>query len=211
VTCVVGVRSKSGVLLAADSQFTTDSGNGALRMANDSKTYALSELVAIAYCGSGRLGQILTYHLRELDEPPVAMDEHEWAVRYFVDELRGALDAHGHLHTHRGVETLGWSAFLLAVRGRLFSVWEDFDVLEHAFPFDALGSGAEVAMGAMSSLVVAADRRRPMADAKAEEVASAGIAAAAEHTGYVGGKVTSVSTVCWTADERVLARRILKQ
>ena len=208
MTCVVGVKSKSGVLLAADSQFSEPN---MARMSTDAKTYSLSELVAIAYCGSGRLGQILMYHMRELDDPPVTMDAHEWAVRYFVDHLRGALDQAGHLHMHRGVETLGWSAFLLAVRGRLFSVWEDFDVLEHALPFDALGSGAEVAMGAMSSLVGRAHRAKQMPDAKAEEVASAGIAAATEHTSYVGGKVTSVSTIYWTADEKALARRILSQ
>lgn len=208
MTVVVGVRSKSGVLLAADSQFSSPN---VATMAKDSKTFSLTELVAIAYCGSGRLGQILTYHMNDvLDDPPVQMDEHEWAVRYFIEELRSVLEAQGHLYNRRGIEGIGWSAFLLAVRGRLFEVYEDFEVLENRLTFSALGSGDEVAIGAMSAIVTGRDREAPMSDAKAEEVASAGVLAATEHTSYVGGPVTSASTVNWTAEEKALARRILR-
>ena len=205
MTCVVGIRGRSGVLLAGDSQF---SDWNAKIMAEDPKAFELSEVVAIAYCGSGRLGQILTYHMDQLDSPPLGMDEHRWAVRYFIEHLRVVLDATGHLHVWRNIEHLGASAFLLAVRGRLFNVYEDFEVLEHQRIFSALGSGDEVAIGAMAAILGNKDVREPIADGRLEEVAMAGVRAASDFTNYVGGDTRIVRTVNFTADEKALARRI---
>lgn len=201
------------MLLAADSQYSDFNHR---RMVADAKVQNLFDTVAFGYCGSGRLGQILTYQMRELDEPPLGLDEHEWTVRYFIETLRSVLDSMGHLHNDSigdsaGVEHMGGSAFLLAVRGRLFGVMEDFEALEHQLTFDAVGSGTEVAYGAMEALLSQRERTKTMTDAKAELVASAGLKAAAEHTNYVGGKVVSVSTVCWTPEEKALARKILKR
>lgn len=204
MTVVVGIRGTKGVLLAADSQFSTTMSN---RKAADPKTFQLSELVAAAYCGSGRLGQILTYHMNELEDPPLGMDEHYWAVKHFVTHLRDVLDNLGHLHVHRNIEHLGSSAFLLAVRGRLFAVAEDFDVLEHRLPFDAIGSGEDVAIGAMAALLP--DVREPIAEGRCERVVRAGVEAASEFTNYVGGEIIFSHTIIYTDDEKALARQVL--
>jgi hypothetical protein len=96
MTCVVGAIGKPGVLLAGDAQWSTDASH---RIGSEPKAFQLSDLLAIAYCGSGRLGQILSYHLTDsLEDPPLGMDEHYWAVREFVPYLRDVTQAHGHLH-----------------------------------------------------------------------------------------------------------------
>lgn len=205
MTCVVGVRSTRGVLLAGDSQTSWENAN---RMMKDAKTANLSDVLAIAYCGSGRFGQLLQFHMDELDDPPLGRDEMRWAVRDFVPFLRDITEAAGHLHIRHNVEHFGESAFLFAVRGRLFAVESDFSVSEHRHGFDALGSGMETAIGAMHS------RSReacygPYQPAHARRVATAGVLAATEYTNFVGGDVTFAETVLYTDEERAFAREIV--
>jgi ATP-dependent protease HslVU (ClpYQ) peptidase subunit len=206
MTCVVGVRTTKGVLLAGDQQMSWENGN---RMSRDAKTLQLSDLLAIAYCGSGRLGQLLQYHLDELDDPPLGRDEQRWAVRDFVPFLRDVTEGAGHLHIHRNVEHLGESAFLLAVRGRLFMVEDDFSVVEHRYAFDALGSGMETAIGAMHTAAKPATYK-PYTEARAQKIAEAGVMAATEYTNFVGGDISYAETVVYTDDERELARSIVR-
>lgn len=206
MTCVVGVRGKSGVLLAGDSMLSSTWGN---RKMQNSKVHALSEVVAMAYCGSARLGNILSFHTEDLYDPPLGRDEHRWAVKTFIPYLRGLAEEHGHLHIHHNVEHLGQSAFLLAVRGRLFTVDGDLQVAEHGLPYDALGSGEDVAIGSLHSQL--GDDPNPVADERLEEVASAAIEAATEFTNHVGGRITSVQTVIYSEAERELARQIVKR
>jgi 20S proteasome alpha/beta subunit len=206
LTVVVGIRGTSGVLLAGDSQLSTVWANRKMKAA---KTCALSELVAVAYCGSFRLGQILTYHLSELEDPPLGMDEARWVVKQFVPHLRDVLEQHGFLHIHRNVENIGESAFLLAVRNRLFSVDDDLSAAESRLAYDALGSGEEVAMGSLHGAF--GDEREPLRskDERLARVAQTAIAASTEFTNFVGGDVTTVRTVRYTDAEWELAREIL--
>lgn len=209
MTCVVGVISRKGVLLAGDSQYSTDTTH---RLSDEPKAFELSELLAIAYCGSGRLGQILSYHLTDsLEDPPLGMDEHYWTVREFIPYLRDVTHTHGHLHIREDtqVEELGQSAFLLAVRDRLFAIEADFSVNEHAQPYEALGSGEDVAIGSLrTALGVDANSYYPT-QREAEKAAEDAIRAAAELTNFVGGPISKVWTVRNTEDEKALARDIL--
>lgn len=205
MTCIVGIRGGRGVLLAGDAQGSTD---WTKREDVSAKVSLLSPVLAIAYCGSGRFGQILQYHLTDsLENPPLGMDEHYWAVREFVPYLRAVTEEHGHLHIHHNVEEFGPSAFLLAVRDRLFTVWSDFGVDEHVLCFEALGSGAETAAGSIHGEL--GNKRKPIEDRDLLPVATRAIKAAEKLTLHVGGKISSVKTVPYTGAERQLARRIL--
>lgn len=208
MTVVVGVVGKDGVLLAGDAQHSTEYIH---RWDTEAKAFQLSEMLAIAYCGSGRLGQILAYHLKDsLEDPPLGMDERYWAVREFVPYLRNTTYSHGHLHIREdnNVEELGQSAFLLAVRDRLFAVEADFSINEHVLPYEALGSGEDAAIG---SLHADLDGRTGLTRPRMEAAARKAIAAASKFTNYVGGPVSMVWTVRHTQAERELARRILRK
>lgn len=204
MTCIVGLVGKKGVLIAGDAQGSTD---WTKREDVSAKVFQLSDLLAVGYCGSGRFGQILQYHLMDsMDDPPLNMDEHRWTVRDFVPFLRDLTEQHGHLHIHHNVEEFGPSAFLLAVRGRLFTIWSDFGVDEHVLSFEAIGSGAETAAGALHAEL--GDEREPITDSRLVAMAERAITAASTLTLHVGGKISSVKTVHWTADEKALAKRI---
>lgn len=175
----------------------------------NSKTFQLSPLLAIAYCGSARLGQILTFHMDELEDPPLGYDEMKWAVKSFIPHLRAVAEAHGHLHVHHNVEHVGESVFLFAVRDRLFVVEGDLQVGEGYYPYEAAGDGEEPAMGALRAAL--GDIRDPLPDDKLVEVAATAVEAAAEFTHFVGGQITTVKTERYTAAEKKLAQEILKR
>lgn len=194
------------MLLAGDSQMSWENDN---RKSRTAKTIQLSDLLAVAYCGSGRLGQLLEHHLDELDDPPLGRDEQRWAVKDFIPFLRDVTAAHGWLHIRddNAVEEMGDSAFLFAVRGRLFAVEADFSVSEHRFGFDTLGSGMSQAIGAMHT-AAREPHYEPYTPVKAKQIAEAGVLAATEYTNFVGGDVTYVETVFFTDEEHELAREI---
>lgn len=204
MTCVVGVRGRNGVLIAADSQVSWDN---RVQMDAGPKVGALSDVLAFGYCGSGRLGDILTYRLVELTDPAVGRDEREWAVTEFVPYLRVVLEAEGFLHVWRNVENFGESAFMLAVRDRLFMVEGDLAVSEHVRPFDATGSGHEVAIGSLAAAYSADD----VDDDELEAIAGDAVRAAAAHTAFVGGDVMVVRTSRFTDDELAFARAMLRR
>lgn len=210
MSVVVGIRCKSGVVLAGDAQWSDENSN---RIGAQSKVHSLLDTLAIGYVGSGRFGQILQFHLTDgLEDPFIpreGRDEEYWAVREFVPFVRAHTEEHGHLHIHHNVEHFGESAFLLAVRGRLFCVESDFSINEHSLPYEAVGSGGDNAIGVLhSELGIDADPAT-ITVARAERVARKAIEAAAKFNNYVGGPITYVSTVLYTDDERGMARRVL--
>lgn len=214
MTCVVGVRTRTGVLLAGDRQLSWDNGK---RFTRDAKTLELSEIIAVACCGSPRLGQLLQFHMDELDDPPLGRDEQRWAVREFIPFLREVTEQAGHLTVRHddAVEGLGDSAFLMAVRGRLFMVEGDFSVTEHRFGFEALGSGMETAIGAMHAAAVAGRTGEatyePYTQSRAQAIAEAGVKAATDYTSFVGGQMTTAETALYTDEELSFARSMVKR
>lgn len=209
MSVVVGVRFKGGVLLAGDSQYSTENSN---RLGSQSKVHSLLDTLAIGYVGSARFGQILQYHLTDTLEDPFlpreGRDEEYWAVREFVPYLRAQTEEHGHLHIHHNVEEFGPSAFLLGVRGKLFTIESDFSVSTHSLPYDAIGSGEDNAIGVLHA-ALGDNPEVTCTQARAEKIACSAVAAAVQFNNYVGGATTTVTTVIYTDDEKDTARRIL--
>lgn len=143
MTLIVGIKTKGGVLLAADS---LASNGHTKRERADAKYYAYNKRVAIGYTTSYRFGQIASWHVSP-GKPKRDDDEFEWAVKTYIPALRAALKDHGWLKTKDGQEEGG--SLLLAVRGRLFSVESDLQISEDDYGYMAVGSGAQVAFGAL--------------------------------------------------------------
>jgi ATP-dependent protease HslVU (ClpYQ) peptidase subunit len=144
VTCIVGVKTKGGVLLGGDS-LGSDGSSGMSYQAP--KVFRLTRQVAAGMCGSFRMGQLLQHHVVAGD---VGGDELKWAITNFVPAIRDVFSEHGYAHIKDNEETGG--TFLLAVRDRLFKVQDDYSVLESRKPYDSCGSGEDFALGAMHAL-----------------------------------------------------------
>lgn len=205
MTVVVGLRGPNGCVLAGDSAGTIP-GWGDQRERKDAKVFSLSDTVAIAYCGSYRLGQVLRHNLT-LPDLPLDTDPHEWAVKKLIPDARKALKEHGILHAENGIEGLERGGFLLAVRNRLFGVESDLQVAEDEFPWRADGSGFQVVAGHMIGLGYVDD----FGDGQdLRSIALAAVKTAEKVNAYVAGKPVVVETKRWTADELKLAREIVE-
>lgn len=170
MTCIAGIRIEGkGVLLGADS-LGSDGDRGSVF--KNRKAFRLSRDVAIGYCGSFRLGQLLEHHL---DQPVVHGDERTWAVKTLVPEVRNVLKDAGFVPDEEG-----GNRWLLAVRDRLFIVENELAVLEPNECYTAIGSGQDFALGAMHALPRANPRQR----------VKAGLAAAAAYGLGVGQPFT---------------------
>lgn len=183
MTCIVGVKTTSGVMLGGDT-LGVSGYDGTVRA--DGKVFNLTGQVACGFTSSYRMGQILEHHVTV---PPFKRGEDlfAWAVREFVPAVRDAFKEHGYTKVDNNRESSG--AFLLAVRDRLFRVEDDFQVAEAADGFDSCGCGQSYALGAIEAL-----RHQPQFKSKPQEVLRGALAIAAKFSIGVGGPFTFAET-----------------
>jgi hypothetical protein len=143
VTCIVGLVDKGGsVWMGADSAGVDGALNLSVR--TDGKLFQNGPFL-IGFTSSFRMGQILQHALKPPE--PNGGELHRFMVTSFVDAVRACLKSGGFARKECEVETGG--AFLVGVGGRLFEIASDYQVGENADPFNAVGSGAAVALGAL--------------------------------------------------------------
>ncbi len=181
MTCIVGIRSSAGVLIAGDS-IGTNRTTSEVRV--DPKVFAEGSL-AFGHTTSFRWGQIVQFYslpalARGKSAPTAADDLYRWAVTVFVPQVRSDLAEHGWLRKEHEREEGGRA--LVAVGDRLFAVHSDFQIAEAAGCYVAVGSGAEVALGALYARLgdAAAVPKR-----QATSAAELAIRAAAHHSAHV--------------------------
>jgi len=182
LTCIVGIKTPTGVLIGGDTQ---GSSGWDSRERQDAKVFRLGtkRRLAVGFTSSYRMGQILRFHLTPPEIHPDC-DEYGWAVGDFVPAAREVLKSHGYVKIENSREESG--TFLLAVRGRLFQVHDDLQVAEHAAPFDACGCGENYAIGAFHVLEGA-----KMAPRRKAQIA---LEAAARFSNGVGGRFMFAET-----------------
>lgn len=153
MTCCIGLveQSSKRVLIGVDSVGS----NGWTNTARlDSKLFRKGSFL-IAFTTSFRMGQILRYHLdtkevylpKESNNPADEDELYKFMVSMFVPAVRECLKSNGFAEKQNEVESGG--TFLVAVRGRLFVIYDDYQVAESADGFSAIGSGCQIALGAM--------------------------------------------------------------
>jgi ATP-dependent protease HslVU (ClpYQ) peptidase subunit len=103
----------------------------------------------IGYTTSFRMGQLLEHHL-EVGVRQQGQDEMAFMVTEFVESARKLLRERGFAKVESNNESGG--QFLVGYRGRLFAIESDFQVSELADDYNAIGGGAEYALGAMRAL-----------------------------------------------------------
>jgi ATP-dependent protease HslVU (ClpYQ) peptidase subunit len=151
MTCVIGLVHKGRVYLGADSSSVQ---GWTRRVTMLRKIFRLGPFL-VGYTTSFRMGQLLEHELRVPDPKPGQSDL-GYMVANFAESARALLKDRGFSKVEANAETGG--QFLVAYRGHLYSIQSDFQVGEMAGGLDAIGTGAEPALGAMAAL-----RSRPPA------------------------------------------------
>jgi ATP-dependent protease HslVU (ClpYQ) peptidase subunit len=147
MTAIVAVKDeKRGVIcLGADSLASNGLQSSHV---SDPKIFAKGEFI-IAYAGSFRSGQVLTYRFQPPPLPKTKNRLFPYMVNEFVEALRDSLGKAGRIRKEMEQENAWPLEFLVAVRGRIFAVQEDFSVLEPMDGYAAAGSGESYCIGSL--------------------------------------------------------------
>ncbi len=145
MTCIVGLVNQGEVWMGADSAGVDDDGRMVTR--NDAKVFRNGPYL-FGFTDSFRMGQLLRWKLDPPTLEPGEVLERFMATRW-IDAVRDCLYDGGFSRKDDGVETGG--EFLVGHAGRLFLVASDFQVGENSEPWNACGSGSQVAMGSLFS------------------------------------------------------------
>lgn len=152
MTCVAAARRGGKVVIGADSAGVAP-WLLHLETRADEKVFTRNDHAgepwAFGFTSSFRMGDLLRYKL-ELPEVQPKQDLREFMVVRFVDAVRKALGDGGWRSKHDERESGG--TFLVAYRGEIFKVEDDFQVGQLAVPFAAVGCGEHLALGAMHAL-----------------------------------------------------------
>jgi hypothetical protein len=167
MTCIVGIEHEGGALLACDSM-TSD--HYSADVSAVPKLFRIGEY-AFGFTSSWRMGDLLRYHLAL---PPVPRGRlHRHITASVVPLIRACFKDGGFATTKEGAESGG--TFLLAVRGHVYQITDDYQVGRSTWGYAAVGSGAVAARGALSALTEGDPRTR----------ARAALVAAERHTAHV--------------------------
>lgn len=171
MSVAVGVESRNGVWLASDSQVSSDHESATI----EGKVFRHRTGYGLAVVGSLRATQVVRYYL-DIKHPSKSRDPEAWCVRQLVPRIRDLCDR------HKVWEDKPDFAGLVAVKGRLYVIGEDWSVARHLSGYAAIGSGCDYALGAMAA-VKAVLNLRP--DQRVRRAVEATIA----HHPNVGGPV----------------------
>jgi len=142
MTCIVGLKTESGVVLGGD-RAGIDGELNRIIIAQP-KVFQLGPYL-IGYTTSFRMGQILQYHLRlpvPDEDPPF-----QHMVQQFVPSARACLLDHGFASQQNNQTTGG--EFLVAYRNQLYTIEANFQVTETVDDYAAVGCGARYALGSL--------------------------------------------------------------
>ena len=151
-TCIIGLVHKNDIYIGGDSAGTDGSYNQTIRA--DEKVFInKSEDMIFGFCSSYRMGQILRYCF-EAPEQQEHQDDYEYLCSDFMDELIKCMkEKHFIITTEEIISEVYLSgSFLLGYKKKLYKIEEDCQVAKNKLPYDAVGCGAEYALGAMHAI-----------------------------------------------------------
>ena len=140
MTCIVGLVDKGDVYIGGDSAGVAGL---SITIRNDSKVFGNGPFV-IGGTSSFRMLQLLRFKF----SPPaqtIHQEDYEYMVTSFIDAVRQCFSQNGF---GDAAATTGGS-FLVGYKGKLYAVQGDHQVGLPAAPFEAVGCGADLALGAM--------------------------------------------------------------
>lgn len=151
MTCIIGIVEDDVIYLGGDS---AEVGGEAMTICSrsDEKVFIVDgEEFAMGFCGSFRGGQLLRY---AFDPPEQSKHKSDMAymVTDFVDAVRAMQKDRGFLKRENEIEEHD-CVFIVGYRSKLYVVDSDFQVGCPLGNFTAVGSGSQVALGALYATV----------------------------------------------------------
>lgn len=142
MTCIVGLKQDGVVYIGGDSAGVSGLD---VTIRADTKVFINGPFL-MGFTTSFRMGQLLHHALPTLQPPDNAMLE-RFMVTDFIDAVRNTLKNGGVTKIDNSVESGG--TFIVGVHGRLFTIFDDFQVAESVKDYEAVGCGASYAKGSL--------------------------------------------------------------
>lgn len=142
MTCIVGLAEGGRVYIGGDS-----AGVAGLDITTraDAKVFRNGPYV-MGFTSSFRMGQLLRYGFKP-PQPHADDDLDRFMVTQFIEGTRRCLKDGGYAQVHDNTERGG--TFLVGIRGRLFTVFGDYQVAEPDDGYTSVGCGEDYALGAL--------------------------------------------------------------
>jgi ATP-dependent protease HslVU (ClpYQ) peptidase subunit len=168
MTAIVGLVQSGTVYIGGDSAGVAGLN---LTVRADTKVFRKKRYL-FGFTTSFRMGQLIRY---SLTVPKPSGDLDAFMSTTFVDAVRECLKTGGWASRENEREEGG--TFLVGVRGQLFTIYDDYQVARAADDFAAVGSGDQIALGALYATAGAdlSPRRRVLKALAAAERFSAGV------------------------------------
>lgn len=151
MTCIVGYAEEGVVYIGGDS--AASSGDD-IAIREDPKVFSRGEMV-FGFTTSFRMGQILKYQFEIPSHGYGSVqnsDCFKWLCSVFIPKLSKCFKDFGFATVDNNEITGG--QFLIGWRGKIYNIQSDFQVSLRSKNYDACGSGAAYALGALGALEV---------------------------------------------------------
>lgn len=140
MTCIAALLDKGNVYIGGDSAGVAGL---SISIRADEKVFQRGPFI-FGFTSSFRMGQILRYKF----DPPlqtVSQDDMTYMVTDFIDAVRRTFANNGFGDKDA---TVG-GTFLVGYKGKLYTIESDFQVGIPSINFDAVGCGADLALGSL--------------------------------------------------------------
>ena len=167
MTCIVGLVDNGDVYIGGDSAGVAGL---SLSIRADEKVFGNGPFI-MGFTSSFRMGQLLRYKF----SPPaqtVHQNDMEYKVTSFIDAARQCFSANG----FGDKDATRGGTFLVGYKGKLYTVEGDYQVGIPTAPFDAVGCGSDLALGAMYATEGLSPEQRINMALSAASTFSAGVA-----------------------------------
>ncbi len=145
MTCIVGLADGGSVYIGGDSAGVDKSMGLSVRA--DRKVFRNGDFV-MGFTTSFRMGQLLAHSFKPPKRYPDT-DVYAYMVNEFVDAVRECLKKGGYAKKEAEAELGG--TFLVGYAGRLFEIFDDYQVGDPVSGFSAVGCGGDIAIGSLYS------------------------------------------------------------
>jgi ATP-dependent protease HslVU (ClpYQ) peptidase subunit len=199
-TTIVGIELADGrVVMAADSQQSTMDGLGEMSRCPKIFTRRTFPQVSLAELPTqqppptvyllGVAGSVRAANLLEHTwNPPTFLEPFgdSFVYRAVVESMRSLFKEYGHTMLDEGQENHE-ACILLALRGKLYTIYADYSVTQSMMPYAAIGSGNSFALGSLYTSDMIHNDLTADVDA-AQMAARIAVRAASEFSVWSGGE-----------------------
>jgi hypothetical protein len=200
MTCIVGIVGDDGIVYLGGDSAGGNVDTYAITDRKDPKVFNKGPYI-IGYTSSFRMGQILMYNWKAPDHP-VGMEDFEFMVSKFTESVRSCFKEFGYSTCENNKERAG--DFIVGYRGQLYIVESDYQIAMTHDSFMSVGSGRELATGAMHAL----EHLESKVKLTPQEKLTIALSAPTKFSAYVRGPFVIVKTEPYTKEIQLLERTV---